>query len=303
MIRLRIATTAAVLICALALAACGIEKSGGKLAVYDLDRAVASHPDTLKLAEAEARLALLVKQKSELEEEAKARQVSFVRLGRLGAKSKASYIGAYANTKVAELREVETERLAKRIKELEDLAESELGPKIRDVEELFKLEIFNLRARLASLRLKPEARALLEEQLRQVLRERASVLGELFEEKEAFIASETESYADAMDYRLRAARTAFTEEVSRRESNYRQDSKKLLEAFPRPLDVSLVGLEKEILELRRENVALKSGIVASVAQKAEELAKGQGYRGVVAKAPAGEAADDLTDALIQELKK
>ena len=303
MSRMRVVTTVAVLVCALALAACSLEPNGGKLAVVDLDRAVASHPDTLKLASAEARLALLVKRKSELEAEAKARQVSFVRMGSLATKSKASYIGAYANTKVAELREVETERLAKRIKELEDLAESELGPKIRDVEELFKLEIFNLRARLASLRLKPEARALLEEQLRQVQRKRASVLGELFEEKEAFIASETKSYADARGYRLEVARAGFTEEASHRESAYGNDGKKLLEAFPRPLDGSLVALEKEILKLRRENAALKSSVAASVAQKAEELAKAQGYKEVLAAAPAGEAADDLTDAVIQELKK
>lgn len=300
---IRISAAFVILGCALALVACGGAGQDKRLAAVELERAVASHPSSSKLAGEEAKLSLLLAEKSSLEQEAKARHTSFARMGELEAESRESYVSTYAATKLAELREVEIERLADRVQELEAASELEFGARLREAEDDFKLEIFNLRAQLASLRLKPEARALLEERLVRALRERAIALGRLLAEKEAFINLGTQEYASAMGRRLEVARARYATEAALRESSGEQGRERLLDVFPRPLDASLVALEKEILSLRRANVALKNSIEDEVAKAAEELAKEKGYKGVLTGSPSGEAADDITDALIEKLRK
>ena len=162
----RMGKISAVLVAAMLISACGANIHGQqeKIAVVNWDKAQAEHPQYTKLEKGEKILKdLLLKRKGQ-EQLAKVQMGSLQKLRNLRQLSQQGYLQAEFNTKMVEQRERENVKLRKFVDTVEAEAEAKVAVRRKSVEDSYQLQLFNLRAVLASVKMKPEEKAKLQEE-------------------------------------------------------------------------------------------------------------------------------------------
>lgn len=292
------------LISSLLAAACGsVNTTGEKIAVADWKKAVAGHPQYKKLQQGEAIVQDLVKKRKAQEEMAKQQLSSLDKLRELKKVSEVTYWDADFNTRMVGAQARENVKLQKFMAQTEKEAEELVAERKREVESSYQLKMFNLRMRLESVKMKPDERKIVEDELTAARNAREAELAELNSEKAAYIEKKLAPYAKQMQQRMgqEADRLRQNAAAVMQASEGKYDD--MLQKAPSALQNALSIMDREIDKQQEKNAALEKEINQDIENVVIRLVDKNGYTIVFNTVKANLTADDITDKIISELQK
>lgn len=295
----------AIIAAALLISACSTNVRGPqeKIAVINWEQAVSAHPQYAKLEQGEKILQDLLNKRKGQEELAKAQLSSLNKLRSLRQLSQQSFMEADFNTRMVEQREIENAKLQKFVAQAEAEADSKLAERKKNVEEAYKLKIFNLRAILEAVKMKPDECQAVEKQLQELQKERGAQIAELQAEKRRLVDAKVLPYKAEAEQRMRdMAQQQHAQAMHQLKSPEERD-KEMLDAAPKALNNALSIIDREIDKQQEKNDSLKKQINQDIESQAVKLAHERGYTIVFNKFRVNMKAEDITAAIIKALKK
>lgn len=292
------------LISSLLAAACGsVNTTGEKIAVADWKKAVAGHPQYKKLQQGEAIVQDLVKKRKAQDEMAKQQLSSLDKLRELKKVSEVTYWDADFNTRMVGAQARENVKLQKFMAQTEKEAEELVAERKREVESSYQLKMFNLRMRLESVKMKPDERKIVENELTAARNAREAELAELNSEKAAYIEKKLAPYAKQMQQRMgqEADRLRQNAAAVMQASEGKYDD--MLQKAPSALQNALSIMDREIEKQQEKNSALEKEINQDIENVVMRLVDKNGYTIVFNTVKVNLTADDITDKIISELQK
>ena len=295
----------AIIAAALLISACSTNVRGPqeKIAVINWEQAVSAHPQYAKLEQGEKILQDLLNKRKGQEELAKAQLSSLNKLRSLRQLSQQSFMEADFNTRMVEQREIENAKLQKFAAQAEVEADNQLAERKKNIEEAYKLKLFNLRAILEAVKMKPDERQAVEKQLQELQRERGAQIAELQAEKRRLVDAKVLPYKAEAEQRMRdMAQQQHAQAMQQLKSPEERD-KEMLDAAPKALNNARSIIDREIDKQQEKNDSLKKQINQDIESQAVKLAHERGYTIVFNKFRVNMKAEDITAAIIKALKK
>lgn len=295
----------AIIAAALLISACSTNVRGPqeKIAVINWEQAVSAHPQYAKLEQGEKILQDLLNKRKGQEELAKAQLSSLNKLRSLRQLSQQSFMEADFNTRMVEQREIENAKLQKFAAQAEAEADAQLAERKKNIEETYKLKLFNLRAILEAVKMKPDERQAVEKQLQELQKERGAQIAELQAEKRRLVDAKVLPYKAEAEQRMRdMAQQQHAQAMQQLKSPEERD-KEMLDAAPKALNNALSIIDREIDKQQEKNDSLKKQINQDIESQAVKLAHERGYTIVFNKFRVNMKAEDITAAIIKALKK
>lgn len=295
----------AIIAAALLISACSTNVRGPqeKIAVINWEQAVSAHPQYAKLEQGEKILQDLLNKRKGQEELAKAQLSSLNKLRSLRQISQQSFMEADFNTRMVEQREIENAKLQKFAAQAEAEADAQLAERKKNIEEAYKLKLFNLRAILEAVKMKPDERQAVEKQLQELQKERGAQIAELQAEKRRLVDAKVLPYKAEAEQRMRdMAQQQHAQAMQQLKSPEERD-KEMLDAAPKALNNALSIIDREIDKQQEKNDSLKKQINQDIESQAVKLAHERGYTIVFNKFRVNMKAEDITAAIIKALKK
>lgn len=295
----------AIIAAALLISACSTNVRGPqeKIAVINWEQAVSAHPQYAKLEQDEKILQDLLNKRKGQEELAKAQLSSLNKLRSLRQLSQQSFMEADFNTRMVEQREIENAKLQKFAAQAEAEADAQLAKRKKNIEEAYKLKLFNLRAILEAVKMKPDERQAVEKQLQELQKERGAQIAELQAEKRRLVDAKVLPYKAEAEQRMRdMAQQQHAQAMQQLKSPEERD-KEMLDAAPKALNNALSIIDREIDKQQEKNDSLKKQINQDIESQAVKLAHERGYTIVFNKFRVNMKAEDITAAIIKALKK
>lgn len=295
----------AIIAAALLISACSTNVRGPqeKIAVINWEQAVSAHPQYAKLEQGEKILQDLLNKRKGQEELAKAQLSSLNKLRSLRQLSQQSFMEADFNTRMVEQREIENAKLQKFVAQAEADADNQLAARKKDVEDAYKLKLFNLRALLEAVKMKPDERQAVEKQLQELQKERGAQIAELQAEKRRLVDAKVLPYKAEAEQRIRdMAQQQRAQAIQQLKSPEERD-KEMLDAAPKAFNNALSIIDREIDKQQEKNDSLKKQINQDIESQAVKLAHERGYTIVFNKFRVNMKAEDITAAIIKAMKK
>lgn len=294
----------AIIAAALLISACSTNIRGPqeKIAVINWEQAVSAHPQYAKLEQGEKILQDLLNKRKGQEELAKAQLSSLNKLRSLRQLSQQSFMEADFNTRMVEQREIENAKLKKFAAQAEAEADAQLAERKKNIEEAYKLKLFNLRAILEAVKMKPDERQAVEKQLQELQKERGAQIAELQAEKCRLVDAKVLPYKAEAEQRMRDMAQQHAQAMQQLKSPEERD-KEMLDAAPKALNNALSIIDREIDKQQEKNDSLKKQINQDIESQAVKLAHERGYTIVFNKFRVNMKAEDITAAIIKALKK
>ena len=295
----------AIIAAALLISACSTNVRGPqeKIAVINWEQAVSAHPQYAKLEQGEKILQDLLNKRKGQEELAKAQLSSLNKLRSLRQLSQQSFMEADFNTRMVEQREIENAKLQKFAAQAEAEADAQLAERKKNIEEAYKLKIFNMRAILEAVKMKPDERQAVEKQLQELQKERGAQIAKLQAEKRRLVDAKVLPYKAEAEQRMRdMAQQQHAQAMQQLKSPEERD-KEMLDAAPKALNNALSIIDREIDKQQEKNDSLKKQINQDIESQAVKLAHERGYTIVFNKFRVNMKAEDITAAIIKALKK
>lgn len=295
----------AIIAAALLISACSTNVRGPqeKIAVINWEQAVSAHPQYAKLEQGEKILQDLLNKRKGQEELAKAQLSSLNKLRSLRQLSQQSFMEADFNTRMVEQREIENAKLQKFVAQAEADADNQLAARKKDVEDAYKLKLFNLRALLEAVKMKPDERQAVEKQLHELQKERGAQIAELQAEKRRLVDAKVLPYKAEAEQRIRdMAQQQHAQAIQQLKSPEERD-KEMLDAAPKAFNNALSIIDREIDKQQEKNDSLKKQINQDIESQAVKLAHERGYTIVFNKFRVNMKAEDITAAIIKAMKK
>jgi hypothetical protein len=217
--------------------------------------------------------------------------------------SQQSFMEADFNTRMVEQREIENAKLQKFVAQAEADADNQLAARKKDVEDAYKLKLFNLRALLEAVKMKPDERQAVEKQLQELQKERGAQIAELQAEKRRLVDAKVLPYKAEAEQRIRdMAQQQHAQAIQQLKSPEERD-KEMLDAAPKAFNNALSIIDREIDKQQEKNDSLKKQINQDIESQAVKLAHERGYTIVFNKFRVNMKAEDITAAIIKALKK
>ena len=138
------------------LSACGKTGSGEKIAVVNWDKVLQAHPQYETLHKKQEEYNLLLDRRKEHELIGKTQMSGLARLQQLKQNSKQNYLSADFMTRMTERQTAEQEKLKQLSSQIADQVDKELAEEEKQMNEHYRLQIFNLRLKLDTVRIIPE---------------------------------------------------------------------------------------------------------------------------------------------------
>lgn len=295
----------AIIAAALLISACSTNVRGPqeKIAVINWEQAVSAHPQYAKLEQGEKILQDLLNKRKGQEELAKAQLSSLNKLRSLRQLSQQSFMEADFNTRMVEQREIENAKLQKFVAQVEAEADNQLAERKKNIEEAYKLKIFNLRAILETVKMKPDERQAVEKQLQELQKERGAQIVELQAEKRRLVDAKVLPYKAEAEQRMRDMAQQQHAQAMKQLKSPEERDKEMLDAAPKALNNALSIIDREIDKQQEKNDSLKKQINQDIESQAVKLAHERGYTIVFNKFRVNMKAEDITAAIIKALKK
>ena len=295
----------AIIAAALLISACStnVREPQEKIAVINWEQAVSAHPQYAKLEQGEKILQDLLNKRKGQEELAKAQLSSLNKLRSLRQLSQQSFMEADFNTRMVEQREIENAKLQKFVAQAEADADNQLAARKKDVEDAYKLKLFNLRALLEAVKMKPDERQAVEKQPQELQKERGAQIAELQAEKRRLVDAKVLPYKAEAEQRIRdMAQQQHAQAIQQLKSPEERD-KEMLDAVPKAFNNALSIIDREIDKQQEKNDSLKKQINQDIESQAVKLAHERGYTIVFNKFRVNMKAEDITAAIIKAMKK
>lgn len=291
---------------ALLISACGRAPAitgKDKIAVVDWQRAESSHPEYKKLQQGEKILKDLLDKRKAQEDLAKVQLGSLDKLRSLRRLSESSFLQADFSTRMVELRERENKKLLTYAAQVAAKVDKELAPRKKAIEDSHQLEIFNLRALLESVKMRPSERQAVEQRLQEAQHKRGKQIMELQAERQGMIDAELAPYREDMQKRMAQEAAAYQEEVFKQREGKDKREQEMLSAAPKALHNALAIMDREIDKQQEKNDQLQKKIHGDIASQATKLAHEKGYNVIFKKYKVNVSADDITAKVVENLQK
>ncbi|MDY4919619.1 MAG: hypothetical protein SO119_00840 [Phascolarctobacterium sp.] len=298
-----------VLTAALVISACGSSLTKApsaqrdKIAVINWQQAVQSHPEYQKLQQGKKILQDLLDKRKKQEHLAKAQLGSLDKLRMLRQLSQSSYWQADFDTRMVETREREHKKLLDITQQVEAEVDKELAPRKKSIEDSYQLEIFNMRALLESVRMKPDARADIEAKLKELQRERGRKVMELEAEKHSMMEARLAPHRQELQQRMAEAAADYHAKILQEKQGKEAKEQEMLSAAPKALHNALAIMDREIDKQQEKNDQLQKKIDSDISSQAVKLAHEKGYTIVFNKYKVNITADDITTKVVEYLQK
>lgn len=287
----------------LASACTGSNTGGEKIAVVNWDKVVSQHPQQKKLKQGEAIHADLVKKRREQEALAKAQMASLEKLHGLKQMSERSYLAADYNTRMYEQQARENAKIQKQLELAEAEANEQIAGRLKETEDAFQLKIFNLRAKLEMVKMRPSERQETEAALKQAQLERGEKIKALDAEKQAYIAAKMQPFMEEVHQRMQERAAELQQNIGQQLDASAAKYDNMLSGAPEALQNALAIMDREIDKQQDKNDKLKEQISSDITSIAAKLAHERGYTIIFNQYKANITADDITDDIIKELQK
>lgn len=288
----------------LLISACGTSQQSQqeKIAVVDYAKVVKVHPDQSRLEKREAILEDLLQRRKQQERVALAQLKSLQKLRELTAASQRSYLSADFNTRMVEMQAIENDKMQRIAAKVEAEADQLIADRKNAVEEAYRLELFNLRVQLESVKLKPELRDQIQLKLVKVKEARERELAALMAEKNAYMEAALKPYIDAMNKRLSDYAAEQESVIDSKLSDSKASQEEKLKEAPGALHKALSIMDKEIAKQQAEKDELKNKIDKDIVSISSKLAHERGYTIVFKEVKVNVQAADITDDVIKQLQ-
>ena len=293
-----------ILVVSLLVSACGAlpKNADEQIAVIDWQKAFSVHPHYEAMQKAKADLETAVKFRNEQAEQGK-RQIALLnKLVEIKQSGKQSFMAADFATRIAEREAMEHEKLASGIKTASQAADEIVAPEQEKILEAYRLPILNLRLKLENVKLTPEERTALEQELATTLNQQYGELSALEKHRQAIIreklaAQKGESTENMLAYAAELKTTMSGERLTMAKT----DEEKLGQG-PKELSKLIASLDKQIAIKQKNYDRLRSEIDADVQSALLKVLNGRKDILVVKKPLVNLTAVDLTEKVCTELK-
>ena len=288
---------------ALLLSACGKIGSREKIAVVNWDKVLAEHPQYTRLQKLKEEYSLLLDRRKEQEIIGRTQMSSLAKLYQLKRNSKQSFLSADFYTRMAEQQTLEQEKLKKLSNQMADEIDKELADEEAKMNEHYRLQIFNLRLKLDTIRMMPEERKKLEAELQavQAAREQDRML--LARHKMGLVNQRMKPHVDAMRNRLDAYARQLQMQM---QASMLKDAGKdasVLQKAPSALKELLETVDGELDKRQQSIETLETSLKKDMESAVTKLAKERKYTVVFYKYRMNVSADDITGDVIAALKR
>ena len=288
---------------ALVLSACGKIGSGERIAVVNWEKALQEHPQYVRLQNLKDEYNRLLDKRREQEIIGKTRMSSLAKLYQLKRNSKQSFMSAEFLTRMTEKQAEEQKKLKELSDRFADQADKELAEEEKKMNEYYRLQIFNLRLKLDTVRMMPEERKKLEAELKmaKAARDRDRML--LMQHKIGLVNQRMEPHVNAMRQRLDAYARQLQEQMMADMAKGAEKDGSLLQKAPAALKELLGTVDQELDKRQQDMEALETSMKKDMESLVIKLAKERGYSVVFHKYRTNVSADDITGEVISGLKK
>ena len=288
---------------ALVLSACGKIGNGERIAVVNWEKVLQEHPQYVRLQNLKDEYNRLLDKRREQEIISKTRMSSLAKLYQLKRNSKQSFLSAEFLTRMTEQQTAEQEKLKQLSNQIADQVDRELAEEEKKMNEYYRLQIFNLRLKLDTVRMMPEERKKLEAELKmaKAARDRDRML--LIQHKIGLVNQRMEPHVNAMRQRLDAYARQLQEQMMADMAKGAEKDRSLLEKAPAALKELLGTVDQELDKRQQDMEALEMSMKKDMESLVIKLAKERGYSVVFHKYRTNVSADDITGEVISGLKK
>ena len=288
---------------ALVLSACGKIGNGERIAVVNWEKVLQEHPQYVRLQNLKDEYNRLLDKRREQEIISKTRMSSLAKLYQLKRNSKQSFLSAEFLTRMTEKQTEEQKKLKELSDRFADQADKELAEEEKKMNEYYRLQIFNLRLKLDTVRMMPEERKKLEAELKmaKAARDRDRML--LIQHKIGLVNQRMEPHVNAMRQRLDAYARQLQEQMMADMAKGAEKDRSLLEKAPAALKELLGTVDQELDKRQQDMEALEMSMKKDMESLVIKLAKERGYSVVFHKYRTNVSADDITGEVISGLKK
>lgn len=269
------------------------------VATFDYKKVAANHPKERVIRREAEMLKSFKERRVEQLEIARNSFASIKNLQYMQQVSQMGYMEADLQTRMAELRNVEHEKLtymqSKWLKE----ANGRIAVRKQAIEEEYRLELFNLRLKGENVRLKPAEKDALNKKLEAMKRERERRLADLFKERDAYIREQARPYVEEQGYRIANKNSELKERNLEIQQKLDMQYDDRLKEAPQALARAMELLDEEITRLETRQTKLSSEVGKDIQEVAERIAAKRGLKLSYVKA---ENSQDITDEVLKEIK-
>ena len=288
---------------ALMLSACGKIGSGERVAVVNWDKALQEHPQHSRLQKLKEEYSLLLDKRREQEIIGKTRMSNLAKLYQLKQNSKQNFLSADFMTRMMEKQTAEQEKLKQLSNQIADQIDRELAEEEKKLNEHYRLQLFNLRLKLDTVRMVPEERKKVEAELKAVQAERDRDRMLLMRHKFGLVNQRMEPHVKAMQQRLDAYARQLQIQMRTEMKKGSGKDDAVLQKVPSALKELLGTVDQELDKQQQAIETLETAIKKDMESVVAKLAKERGYSVVFHKYRMNVSADDITGDVIAGLKK
>jgi len=224
-------------------------------------------------------------------------------LQKIKQNSKSSYYEADFRTSLYAKQEIEQHGFREVLQKAAAEADEILAAERESIEKDYQLRMFNIRLQLEAVRMKPEQRQALQDELHAIRMEMDGRLAQLNQRKAEIIAEKTAPEREAMQQRIAAYADELRGELQGRLRDDIAKDDKDLQQGPKAFGKVLEVIDKRLDKIKEGNDKIAGEIRHDIESKVAYLAKERGYTIVFNKVKVNVKADDITKEVVSELKK
>ena len=294
-----------ILVVSLLVSACGSlpGNPSDQIAVIDWQKASSVHPRYEALQKAKADLEAAVKFRNEQAEQGKRQIVLLNKLVEIKQSGKQSFLAADYATRLAEREAQERAKLASEANATSQAADEIVAPEQAKILEAYQLPILNLRLKLENVKLSPEERAALEQDLAVLLNKQYSELAMIEKKRQSIISERLAAKKDVSLENMRAYAAELKTAMSGEHLAMTKSDEAKLGQGPKELAKLMASLDKQVEIKQKSYELLRKEIDADVQSALLKVLNGRKDILVVKKPLVNLTAVDLTEKVCTELKK
>ena len=294
-----------ILVVSLLVSACGSlpGNPSDQIAVIDWQKASSVHPRYEALQKAKADLEAAVKFRNEQAEQGKRQILLLNKLVEIKQSGKQSFLAADYATRLAEKEAQERAKLISEAKDASQAADEIVAPDQAKVLEAYQLPILNLRLKLENVKLSPEERAALEQDLAVLLNKQYSELAMIEKKRQSIISERLAAKKDVSLENMRAYAAELKTAMSGEHLAMTKSDEAKLGQGPKELAKLMASLDRQVEIKQKSYELLRKEIDADVQSALLKVLNGRKDILVVKKPLVNLTAVDLTEKVCTELKK
>ena len=271
-------------------------------AYFNREQVEQQHADYARLEEGRQQYARLISQQKAYQERFRVQLECLQDLQQLKALSRADFIEADIQTRVAEYVAREDYALEKQYALIDQKAEAKYAPSRASLDAQAKNELFNLRLKLYVMNLKPEERAQLEEEYLATRGAREQDLETWKQARQNYYQQELDNYYVAREARIAAQERQMRNHMELRPiraTNFTDQ----LESAPAYIKKIFVALDDKLVQQQSANAVLEKKINQDIEQAVSQLISTEGYTKILQAPPESGDGIDVTQAVVQQMNK